>query len=87
MQGQIPDHVLEVVSSAVQFGLDPHSLVNLLDGSVSDSGFDITPYRDLGGALSSVGPAWRAVGGPLTDALQVPSRLEHVVLLAAYLTH
>ena len=71
LQGQIPDHVLEVVSSAVQFGVDPRSLVTLLNGNVSDSGFDITPYRDLGAALSSVGDAWRVLGGPMTEALRV----------------
>lgn len=60
-----------MVSSAVQFGVDPHSLVTLLNGNVSDSGFDITPYRDLGAALSSVGDAWRVLGGPMTEALRV----------------
>ena len=66
--------MLEVVSSAVQFGVDPRSLVTLLNGNVSDSGFDITPYRDLGAALSSVGGAMRVLGGPMTEALQVGSR-------------
>ena len=62
------------MTSAVQFGVDPHSLVALLNGNVSDSGFDITPYRDLGAALSSVGDAWRVLGGPMTEALQVGTR-------------
>ena len=60
-----------MVSSAVQFGVDPRSLVTLLNGNVSDSGFDITPYRDLGAALGSVGDAMRVLGGPMTEALRV----------------
>ena len=56
---------------ALQHGVSPESLVALLNGNVSDSGVDVTPFKDLGGCLSRLGEEETRVGGPLTEAIEV----------------
>ena len=56
---------------ALQHGVSPESLVGLLNGNVSDSGVDVTPFTDLGGCLSRLGEEERRIGSPLTEAIKV----------------
>lgn len=52
-------------------GFPSAPLVALLNGNVSDSGVDMSPFKDLGGVLSRLGPEQRRLGGPLTEAIKV----------------
>ena len=60
---------------ALQHGVSPESLVGLLNGNVSDSGVDVTPFKDLGGCLSRLGEEERRVGSPLTEAIKVGAEI------------
>lgn len=71
MQGQIPDSIIDMSWGALQHGVSPESLVALLNGNVTDSGVDVTPFKDLGGCLSRLGEEEARVGGPLTEAIEV----------------
>ncbi|KAL0022336.1 hypothetical protein WJX77_001433 [Trebouxia sp. C0004] len=71
LKGQIPDFILDMSVGALQRGVSPESLVGLLNGNVSDSGVDVTPFKDLGGCLSRLGEEARCVGSPLTEAIKV----------------
>lgn len=78
-QGQVPDYILEMAVAALQHGVSAESLVALLNGNVSDSGVDITPYKDLGGCLSRLTEEERRIGGSLTETIRVC-----ILLLPAY---
>ena len=67
----MPDYILDMAVGAIQHGVAPESLVALLNGNVSDSGVDVTPFKDLGGLLSRLGAEDRSFGGALTDAIKV----------------
>lgn len=56
---------------ALVHGVSANSLVALLNGNVSDSGVDVTPFKDLGGSLSRLGEEERQIGGSLTQIIQV----------------
>ena len=71
VQGQVPNYILDMAVGAIQHGVAPESLVTLLNGNVSDSGVDVTPFKDLGGLLSRLGPEDRSFGGALTEAIKV----------------
>lgn len=71
LQGRVPGYILDMAAGAIQHGVTPESLVALLNGNVSDSGVDVTPFKDLGGLLSRLGPEDRRFGGPLTEAIKV----------------
>ncbi|KAL3145204.1 hypothetical protein ABBQ32_000953 [Trebouxia sp. C0010 RCD-2024] len=73
-QGQVPDYILEMAVGALQHGVSAESLVALLNGNVSDSGVDITPYKDLGGCLSRLTEEERRIGGSLTEIIKVAQR-------------
>ena len=70
VQGQVPDYILDMAVGALQFGVTPPSLVALLNGNVSDSGVDITPFKDLGGCLSRLPEEERHIGGSLTKIIK-----------------
>lgn len=70
-QGQVPDYILEMAVGALQHGVSAESLVALLNGNVSDSGVDITPFKDLGGCLSRLAEEERRTGGSLTEIIKV----------------
>ena len=70
-QGQVPDYILEMAVGALQHGVSAESLVALLNGNVSDSGVDITPYKDLAGCLSRLTEEERRIGGSLTEIIKV----------------
>lgn len=61
---------------ALQHGVSPDSLVGLLNGNVSDSGVDVTPFKDLGGCLSRLGEEERRIGSPLTEAIKVGTEIK-----------
>lgn len=61
---------------ALQHGVSPESLVGLLNGNVSDSGVDVTPFKDLGGCLSRLGEEERHIGSPLTKAIKVGAEIK-----------
>lgn len=67
----MPDYILDMCTGALQHGVSPESLVALLNGNVSDSGVDVTPFRDLGGCLSRLGEEERRIGSSLTQAIKV----------------
>ena len=71
VQGQVPNHILDMSLAALNHGVAPEALVALLNGNVSESGMDITPFKDLGGALSRLGGEESRTGGPLTEAIKV----------------
>ena len=71
LQGQIPDNVLDMSVAALVHGVSANSLVALLNGNVSDSGVDMTPFKDLGGSLSRLGEEERQISGSLTQIIQV----------------
>ena len=71
LQGQVPDYILDMAAGALQFGVTAESLVALLNGNVSDSGVDITPFKDLGGCLSRLPEEGRRIGGSLTEMIKV----------------
>lgn len=81
LQGQVPDYILDMAVAAMQHGVAPGSLVALLNGNVSESGVHITPFKDLGGLLSRLGPEQRRVGGPLTEAIRVKKRRSNITVL------
>ena len=60
---------------ALQHGVSPESLVGLLNGNVSDSGVDVTPFKDLGGCLSKLGEEERHIDSPLTEAIKVGAEI------------
>ncbi len=61
---------------ALQHGVSPESLVGLLNGNVSDSGVDVTPFKDLGGCLGRLGEEERRIGSPLTEAIKVRAEIK-----------
>ena len=67
----MPDSVLDMSAVALQHGVSPDSLVALLNGNVSDSGVDVTPFKELGGALSRLVEEERRLGSKVTEAIQV----------------
>lgn len=71
VQGQVPEYILDMAVGAMQHGVAPDSLVALLNGNVSDSGVDVTPFKDLGGLLGRLGLEDRKFGGSLTEAIKV----------------
>ncbi|KAL0046820.1 hypothetical protein WJX82_010732 [Trebouxia sp. C0006] len=71
LKGQIPDFILDMSVGALQHGVSPQSLVGLLNGNVSDSGVDVTSFKDLGGCLSRLGEEERRIGSPLTEAIKI----------------
>ena len=62
-------------AGGLQHGVSPESLVALLNGNVSDSGADVTPFRDLGGCLSRLGEEERRIGSSLTETVKVCAAL------------
>ena len=56
---------------ALQHGVSAECLVALLNGNVSPSGVDLTPFKYLGVCLSRLGESDRRMGGSLTDIIQV----------------
>ncbi|KAK9803029.1 hypothetical protein WJX72_007229 [[Myrmecia] bisecta] len=69
LKDRLPADTLAIVGSAIQHNIDPESLAALLNGCISESGYDITPFRELGGLLSNIGEGHKVLGGPITDAL------------------
>ena len=71
LQGQVPDNILDMSMAALQFGVTPESLVALLNGNISDSGVDVTPFKELGGTLSRLAEEERQLGSHVTEAIKV----------------
>ena len=71
VQGQVPDSVLDMSVVALQHGVSPDSLVALLNGNVSDSGVDVTSFKELGGALSRLAEEERRFGSKVTELIKV----------------